>query len=127
MVPIAANHAPNIVNRDFLPLLVADMLPTRNFLEDQQTKFVACVQEIRRLRVVRCPHNVALEFPFQDVSIAPLPTGSHRLTNKRKCLMSVESAQFNDLPVEFETMIGEAGITKTEAAAIFVDDRVVLL
>ena len=47
MIPVAANHAADVVDRDLLPLFIANMLPAGDFLEDQQAELVTSVEKIR--------------------------------------------------------------------------------
>ena len=48
-------------DRFLLPLLVADMLPAGDFLEDQQADAVAVVEEPFRLRIMRGADDIALQ------------------------------------------------------------------
>src|ERR1700756_5280052 len=69
MVPIAPDHASDVVNREKFPRLVADSLPTGNFLEDQKADFIACVEEVPRLRIVGGAYDIALQFVAKNISI----------------------------------------------------------
>ena len=60
MIPVAADHPPHVAHRQILPGFVADVLPAGDLFEDQQAEFVAGVQEVGRLRIVRGAHDVAL-------------------------------------------------------------------
>src|ERR1700716_1469411 len=73
-----------------------------------------------RLRVVRRSNDIALETVTQNLRIATLHAGRHRLANKRKGLVAIESAQLDDLAVEREAGRREARLTKTNAAAVFI-------
>ena len=46
MIPVAANHAGDVVDRDQLPGFVADVLPARNLFEDEKAHFVAGIEEM---------------------------------------------------------------------------------
>ena len=61
MVPVAGDHAAYIGDRFLLPYFTAEMLPARDFLEDEQADFVALVEEVSRLRVMRSAHKIAFE------------------------------------------------------------------
>src|SRR5581483_444845 len=98
-----------------------------NLFEHQQPKFVASVQKIRRLRVVRCPHNIALQFPFQDVSIAALRTRTHRLADERERLVSIQTTQLDHFSVQLEAMIRELRLAKADTSAVFIEYRIALL
>src|SRR5690348_2942602 len=119
MVPVAANHAANVIDRDLLPRQVADMLPPGNLFENQQSEFIACVEKIWGLRIVRGTYDVALQFPFQDVGIAALRTRSHRLSDIWERLMPIEPAQLDDFSVQLEAMIRELRLAEADASAVF--------
>jgi len=46
MIPVAADHASNIVDRELLPGFVADVLPSRNLFKHEQAELVAGVEEM---------------------------------------------------------------------------------
>src|SRR5580698_837043 len=112
MIPIAANHAENIVYRNILPRSVADVLPARYFFQDEKAKFVACIQEMPRLRIVRSAHHVAFEIVTKDLRIAPLHASRHGLAHKGEGLMAVEPAQLDDLAVQLEAVFGKPRIAE---------------
>jgi len=114
MIPVATDHAPNVVDGDILPGGVSDVLPARNFFQDEQADFIAGIKKMTRLRVMRGADDVALEFVTQDVGIAALRTAGHRLANEGKGLMPVEAAQLDDFAVELEAVIGELGFAEAE-------------
>ena len=80
-----------------LPFLVADMLPAGNLLKHEQADFVAAIEEVAGLGIVGGADDVAMELLAQDVGILALHARRHRLPNKGKCLMAIESAQLDDL------------------------------
>src|ERR1700677_1229080 len=51
-VPVAPNHAADIVHGNVLPRLVAAMLPAGNLFEYEQADLVAGVEKVARLRVM---------------------------------------------------------------------------
>ncbi len=75
------------------------MLPAGNFFEDKEAHFVAGVQEMARLRIVRGAHDVALEFVAEDARIAALGAAGHGLANEGERLMAVEATELDDLAV----------------------------
>src|SRR5882724_12371790 len=99
MVPVAADHAADIVDGDELPAFVADVLPPGDFFEDEEPHFVAGVQEMARLRIVRGAHDVAMEFVAEDARVAALAAAGHGLANERERLMAVEATELDDLAV----------------------------
>src|SRR5579864_6212579 len=46
MVPVAADHAAYIVDRDVLPVLIANVLPAGDLFEDQQADLVAGIEKM---------------------------------------------------------------------------------
>jgi hypothetical protein len=46
MIPVAANHAADVVDGDVLPGLVADVLPARDFFQHEEAEFVAGIEEM---------------------------------------------------------------------------------
>ena len=121
MVPVAADHAADIVDRDLLPGLVADVLPAGNLFEDQQADLVAAVEEVPRLRIVRGAHDVAVQVLAQDVGVAALHARGHGLADEGEGLVAVEAAQLDDFAVEGEAVVGEGGLAEADAAGVFVD------
>ncbi len=107
MVPVSADHAADVVDGDQLPGFITDVLPAGNFFEDKEAHLVASVEKMTRLGVVRGTHDIALEFPPKDIRIASLTAARHSLSDKRKGLMTVEAAEFNDFAIEFETVFRE--------------------
>ena len=118
VVPVATNHAPNVVNCDVLPRLIPDMLPSGNLFEHKKTKLIAGIEKMSRLRIVRRSHDIALEIVTQNLRIATLHPSRHRLADERKRLVAIESAQLDDLAVERETSGREVRLTKTNAATV---------
>ena len=72
MVPVAADHAADIVDGDILPGFVSDVLPAGNLFENEQADLVAGIKKMTRLRIVRCADDVALELVAQDLCVAAL-------------------------------------------------------
>src|ERR1700683_577610 len=120
MIPIAANHAAPVVHGNILPGCLADVLPARNFLQDQKAEFVASIQKMPRLRIVRRAHDVTFETVAKDLCIALLHASRHSLTHKGEGLMTVESAQLEHFAVQLETVSGKPGLAKTDGARILI-------
>ena len=118
MVPVAANHAADVVDGDLLPVLVADVLPAGNLFEDEQADLVAAIEEVARLRIVRGADDVAVEVLAQDVGILALHACGHRLTDEGKGLVAIEAAQLDDFAVEREALVGEDGFAEADAARV---------
>ena len=96
------------------------MLPAGNFLKDQQTQFVARIKEVRRLRIVRGAHQVALERVLEDFCVFFLRPAAHGVTDIGEGLMPVQTANFQLLAVEEEAFRSETSGAKTEACRQFI-------
>src|SRR5258708_2719942 len=121
MIPVAPDHAANVVDRNILPGLVADVLPPRNFLQHEQSNFVARIQKVPRLWKRRRPNNVALDFRTKKVRTPPLHPPRHRLSNERESLVPIQSAQLDNLAVEREPLVGKLRVPKAYNARNAVD------
>ena len=120
VVPVAPDHLAYVANRDILPRLVANVLPARNLLENQQAQFVAGVEKRGRLRIVRSPHDIAVQFPPQDPGIPALHTRRHRAAHVGKRLVPVQAAQFHGLAVEHEAGGRVARLAEADSGVILV-------
>jgi hypothetical protein len=121
MVPVAPDHPADVVNRQFLPLLVSDMLPSGNFLQGEQSYFVACVEEMTRLRIVGSANDIALELFAKYLGIATLTTPGHCLADEGESLVSVETAKLDYFAVQCEAMISELGLAEAKATGVLVE------
>src|SRR5215471_13789913 len=126
MVPVATNHALDIVHRQIFPAGIADVLPTGNLFQYQQSVFIASVKKVRRLRIVRCANDIAVEIFAQNPGVAALDASRHRLANKRKGLMAIQSAELQMLTVEKETFGCEARLAKADARIPTVDEAIAI-
>ena len=124
MIPVAADHAADIVDRDLLPRFVANVLPAGNLFQNEQADFVAGIKKMTRLRVVRRANDIALEFVAQNLRVAPLSAARHGLPHKGKRLMTVEAAQLDDFAVQLEAVIGELRFAEAKAAGVFIHNCV---
>src|SRR6266571_2295113 len=88
MIPVAADHTADVIDGDQLPGLVADVLPTGDFFQHKQSHFVASIQEMARLRIVRGTYDVAVEVVAQDAGIAALGAAGHGLSDEGKGLIA---------------------------------------
>jgi hypothetical protein len=120
MVPVAPDHAPDIINRKLLPSFVANMLPSGNLFQNEESDFITGVEKVARLRIVRCANNIAMQFITEYLSIPPLHAAWHGLTDERKRLMAIESAQLDDFAVQLKAVIGKLRHPETESARIFI-------
>src|SRR5437764_3906308 len=99
MVPITLNHLFDILERELLPIVIADVLPAGNLFKDQQSIFIAAIEKMRRLRIMRRAHDVTLEFFAQNPRVALLNSRGHCLTNVGKSLMAIQAAQLQMLSI----------------------------
>src|ERR1700689_3535841 len=120
MVPIATDHLADVADRDILPILLADVLPTGDLFKYQQSDFVAAIEKCRRLRVVRCADDVALQLAPEDVRVATLNARRHRSSHIRKRLVAIEAAQFYMLPIQHESGGSKLRIAEADAGRKFV-------
>ena len=93
MVPVAGDHAPDILDAFVLPAFAADMLPARHFLKNQKPQFVATVEEVVGLRIVRGAHHVELEFALKDFRVALLRRLAQSIADIGEGLVAVEAAE----------------------------------
>jgi hypothetical protein len=118
MIPVAADHAADVIDGDQFPGFIPDVLPARNFFEHQKTEFVAGVEKMAGLRIVRSADDIALEFAAKNVRISALDAARHGLSGKGERLMTVKAAQLDDFAVQFETVISELGFSKANGARV---------
>src|SRR6266404_3722619 len=121
MVPVATNHATHVVDGELLPRLIPNVLPAGNLFQDEETDFVASVEKMARLWIVRSPDDVALELVAQNLGIAALNAAGHGLSNERKSLMTIEASELDDFAVKLKTMIGKLRLATTKAAGVFIN------
>src|SRR6185369_16906459 len=121
MIPVATHHFLNITHRQILPLLIADVLPARNLFEHEQTILVTRIQEVRRLRIMRRAHNVALQLLLENPRIAFLHARRHRLADERKSLMSIETTELHVFAIQEETIRSETRFPKASTGRVFVN------
>src|SRR5665213_2631863 len=121
MIPVAANHSADIVDRYLLPWLWSNVLPTGNLFENKKTDLVTAIQKMSGLRVMRGANDIAVHPLTQDLRILTLHASGHRLPDERKGLVAVKAAQLDDLAVEREALVSEHRLTEANATSIFVD------
>src|SRR3977135_2735644 len=121
MVPVTPDHPADVVNRKLLPALVADVLPSRNFLQNEQAYFVARVEEMTRLRVVGSTNDIALELFSKYLGIATLTACRHRLAHEWESLVPVTTAKLDYFAVQFEAVIRESGLAEAKATGILIE------
>ena len=52
VVPVAADHAADVIDGGLLPWFGAGVLPARNLFKEEKTDLVAAVEEVTRLRIM---------------------------------------------------------------------------
>ena len=100
MVPVATDHAARRCRREISASPRRRCAASRESLPEPAAQFIASVEKMPRLRIVRRAHDVAFEFLAQDSRIAPLHARRHCLTDEGKGLMPVEPAQLDDFAVQ---------------------------
>ena len=93
----------DVVDGKVFPCLVADVLPTGNLLEHQQSDLIAGIEEMARLRIVRGADDIALQVLAQNDGVTALDAGRHGLADPREGLMAIQAAQLDDRAVELES------------------------
>src|SRR5206468_3765266 len=64
---------------------------------------------------------VAVEIVAQDIRILALHPRWHRLSDKRKGLVTIEPTQLHDLAIQREAVIREGGLAESDAPRILID------
>ena len=121
MVPVAPDHPGDVVDRKLLPSLIADVLPSGDLFQNEQTHLVAGVEEMTRLRVVGGADDIALELFPKYLGIATLTTPRHCLAREWERLVPVEAAKLDYFTVQLKAMISETGLPKTKATGILIE------
>ena len=68
MIPVAADHAADVINGDQFPGFIANVLPAGNFFQHQKAVFVAGIEKMAGLRIVRGADDIAIEVAAQNVA-----------------------------------------------------------
>src|SRR5262249_23899674 len=127
VIPIPSNHLTNIANCEILPRSIANMLPPRNFLQNQQTDFIAIVKKMHGLWVMRRAHNVTLQLFFENECISSLYARWHGSSHVRKRLMPIKPAQFQRRSVQTKSIWSKAGVAEANARGVFVHQLISLV
>src|SRR5580698_7686683 len=61
MIPISANHAPHVVDRDIFPGRIAYVLPSGYLFQNEQPNLIAGIQKMPGLRIVGGADDVAFK------------------------------------------------------------------
>src|SRR5260370_38716426 len=80
MVPVAPDHTPDVINRKLLPGFVANMLPSGNLFQHEESHFIAAVEKGARLWIVRWANSIAMHLVAEYLSITPLHSARHART-----------------------------------------------
>ena len=121
MVPVARDHAADVLDRLGLPRVAADVLPAGNLLEDEQAKPVAGIEEPGRLRIVGRADDVEVKLALQDFGVAFLGGAAKGIAGIGKGLVAIEAAQLQRPAVEAKALGCELGRAEAEG----VGDRIV--
>src|SRR6476661_134199 len=120
MIPVAANHTTHVVDRNILPGFIADMLPAGDLFQNQQSDFIAGIDKVPRLRVMRGANNIALQLVAKDIGVTTLNAPGHGLTDPREGLMAIQPPQLDDFAVQLESVVGELSLAEAEATGILI-------
>ena len=116
-VPVAPDHPVHVLDGLALPVLVADVLPSRDFLKDQQSDPVAMVEEPSRLRIMGGAHQVAFQVVLQNFRVPLLRPSSHRIADVRVGLMAIQPKDLEFPAVQEKPVRPELGMAKPESVA----------
>ena len=106
VVSVLHNHLPGVFNGLFLPTFIAHVLPAGNLCKYQQAQFIAFIDEMLALRVVRGPGDDTAQLLLQNPGILPLELFRNCVAHIRIALMSVQAPEEYLFSVEPE-FIGE--------------------
>src|SRR4051794_38223762 len=105
MVAIAHHHILHVPNAPVLPRVVADELPAGQLLENEETDFIAALQKLRILRIMRCSNDIDPELVLQDLGVARLQSIGRRSPDERERLVAIEPSQLEGFAVDVEATI----------------------
>ena len=91
------------------------MLPAGDLFKHQQADFIAAIQEMRALRIMRGPHDVAAEVKAQDFGVAFLRPAALRIAGIGEGLVPVQPAQLQRPTVQMKALRGPLNVAKAEA------------
>ena len=93
VVPVLGHHLRHIIYSDVLPGSVPDMLPARDFREDEKTPPVTLADEVLGLGIVGCTHCVKSQFFFQNIGVVALHGFRHGVAGIRIGLVAVQAPE----------------------------------
>ena len=125
VVAVLDHHVPDIGDGNVLPGLAADMLPAGDLGKDQQTQFIAAVQEGVALGIVGGSHHIDAQFVFQNVCIQGLSTGRSSIADVSPALMSVQTHELTLDTVDIQTIGAEIDGTETETSLVGIHQNAV--
>src|SRR5437868_9030018 len=112
-VTIASDHMLCVTNGESLPRVIADIVPSRNFLPNHQAEFIAGIQKSLCLRIVGTADHIAVEIMAKDLCILAHDVVWHCKAHEGVKLVPVQP-EYSRLPaiqeksICFETRIAEA-------------------
>ena len=109
-VAVAEHHVGDVLQDEVPPLGAADILPAGRLLPDHHAEFVASVEEMRGLRIMRAAHHVAVQLEFEDLRVPALQSGGGGHAGIREELMAIEAEDLQSLAVQVETARLEHGL-----------------
>ena len=114
MVAVLPHHVLGIAHRLLLPVRIPDVLPAGDLGEYQQSQFVAAVDKMLRLGIVRGAHGVEPQLALENVGIQPLHRARHRVADVRIALVAVEPDQLQFPAIEVKPVCGEHRAAEAE-------------
>ena len=108
MVVITQNHIPDIPYAQFSPVLVGrDMLPSRDFLQHQQSKLITGIQKRGILRIMAGPDNINPKL-LEANGIVSLHGGWHCIPYIRIALVTIQAHEFFPFSIEIKPIFFKA-------------------
>jgi len=101
---VADHHVVHVLQHELLPRGVAHVAPAGRLLPDHDAEVVTGVEEVRRLRVVRAAHHVAVQLVLQDLRVPALQPGWGGHADVGEELVPVQAKDRQPLPVEVEAI-----------------------
>ena len=115
VVSLFHDHLVRHFQKRFLCHCVLDLTDARNLGEDQKPQFIAAIQKMMRLRIMRRPNSITPQFLLQDAGILPLQASRHSIPHIGIGLAAAESADRKPSAVQIESAHLPANMAKTDA------------
>ena len=125
MVPFLQDESLGQIEEVIAPFLVfADVLPARDFVDDEKAEFVAFVQEGFVIAIMRGADDVAAKLFLKNPSVFPLRARRQGSADISKSLVAVQATEFEGFAIEIEAIFLPFDVAETnQEFAGFLADR----